>query len=75
VWRPAALSTINPEPHRSVRSSVKIGMASFLRQIPYAEKLLASEVFTPWESLNVPNLVMLRKIHHDNRDWKHFFHF
>jgi predicted O-methyltransferase YrrM len=76
VWRPAALSTVDQSPPpRSVKSSLKIGMANLLGRIPYAENLLASEILAPWQSLNLPNLVMLRKIHHDNRDWKHFLKF
>lgn len=75
VWSPAALSPTKQKSSLAAKTSVKIGMSKLLGRIPYAEKLLAPEILEPWESLNVPNLVMLRKIHHDKRDWKHFLKF
>lgn len=68
VWLPPVVNTVD----RKSPPSAKIKLSRLINSIPYASKYIAPEVLRPWQKLNVPNLVLLRKIHHDNRDWRHF---
>jgi predicted O-methyltransferase YrrM len=38
--------------------------------IPAKDRLFRNDLLTPWNSLNIPNLVVLRKVEGDARDWQ-----
>jgi predicted O-methyltransferase YrrM len=71
IWKPPAFDSAVRESSLSVKNRV----FKLIGQVPYVEKILAPEALVPWQGLNVPNLVLLRKIKHDNRDWQFFAKF
>jgi len=68
VWTPPSIPAHNPKATKSARKQI----LSSIKRLPYAEKIVKPEILKPWGEMIIPNLVLLRKQHHDNRNWKHF---
>jgi predicted O-methyltransferase YrrM len=50
-------------------------VAAVLRRLPRADRVFTQELLRPWTGFGIGNVVMLEKIHEDNRDWRHFARF
>jgi hypothetical protein len=58
------------EPRLSLRERCKQIAAGWLAKIPGANRFFVSNVFRPWASLQIGNLVFLKKLSDDRRDWR-----
>ena len=63
IFSPAA-------PKRSIRAYSREFFGRYLGMIPAADHLFGSNVLHPWSSFRVQNLVFLRKLADDRRDWR-----
>ncbi|MFM7466157.1 MAG: class I SAM-dependent methyltransferase [Cyanobium sp.] len=70
VWHPPEGTIVCPSIHS--KRSIKHSIYRAINRLPYIEKIVSPEIREPWHEKQISNLVMLRKLHHDNRDWKHF---
>ena len=68
VWCPAGFSHKQATPNLSLKRFAK----QQIKKLPFAAKIVSPELLTPWETLNVSNLVMIKKTAQDDRDWQHF---
>ncbi|MBA4189057.1 MAG: hypothetical protein C0467_13750 [Planctomycetaceae bacterium] len=50
-------------------------IGAILRRFPGADKVFTQELLHPWTTFGIGNLLMLQKIHDDDRDWRHFVRF
>jgi hypothetical protein len=57
-------------PKLSLRQRSKQLVARRLTKLPGAERLVNSNVLRPWSTFLVGNLVFLRKLSNDQRDWR-----
>ena len=57
-------------PELSLRQRWKQIVARYLTKMPGAERLINSDVLRPWSTFLVGNLVFLRKLSDDQRDWR-----
>lgn len=54
----------------SIRARCKEFVSSVFRKIPGADQVFGSNVLHPWSTFRVQNLVLLRKLADDHRDWR-----
>jgi len=59
------------EPKLSLCDRWKQIAAGFLSDVPGAKRLLSSDVLRPWSTFLVGNLVFLRKLSNDQREWRY----
>jgi methyltransferase family protein len=62
-------------PELSLSERSKQLVARCLTKMPGAERLVNSNVLRPWSTFLVGNLVFLRKLANDQRDWRDHRHF
>lgn len=68
IWSPPSIVINYQQNLHTMRNSISWA----INQLPYVEKILSPEIRSPWHQMKIPNLVMLRKLQHDKRDWRHF---
>jgi hypothetical protein len=50
-------------------------IARCLDKIPAAERIFDSKILVPWSTFQIGNLVFLRKLSNDQRDWRYYQRF
>jgi Methyltransferase domain len=63
------------EPRLSLLGQFKQVVGEWLAKMPGADRFLVSNVFRPWASLQIGNLVFLKKLSDDRRDWRFYQNF
>lgn len=71
VWRPpgSAAEPAAPEP------LLKRAFRACARRVPAAERVFSQELLRPWRDFGLGNLVLVRKLAPDTRDWRHHVRF
>jgi predicted O-methyltransferase YrrM len=54
----------------SLQQKFKESIGQCLGKIPKADRILRANVLRPWSSFRLQNLVFLKKVSHDERDWR-----
>lgn len=66
----------SPSHGRGAKPSViKEGLRRILSCMPGHSKILARDFVRPWKHFQLANMVWLRKLENDQRDWRHFVRF
>ena len=63
--------TPQPPPRLSSRRKLKSALIGIARALPGSERIFGEEFLRPWWTLQIPNLVILRKSADDCRDWRY----
>jgi predicted O-methyltransferase YrrM len=59
------------EPNEAPKTSpVKRLLRGISRKLPKSEKIFRKDFLTPWSEMAIPNLVLVRKLGEENRDWR-----
>jgi hypothetical protein len=62
---------LREEPELSLRQRWKQIAFRSMSKMPYAGRVLNSNILRPWSTFRVGNLVFLRKLSNDRRDWRY----
>jgi len=63
------------KPRLCLRQRWKYIVARCLNKIPAAERIFGSNILLPWSTFQIGNLVFLRKLSNDQRDWRYYQRF